>query len=79
LAEQYLSKESLADSGLLSVTGVDEIFRVHDAAETSTATQNKLDAIINHMIGVQVLHEQFVKTNVPELAKARARELGWAA
>ena len=37
----------------------------------------KLDAIINHMLGVQILHRKFVAADVPALARARAAELGW--
>jgi asparagine synthase (glutamine-hydrolysing) len=37
----------------------------------------QLDAIINHMIGVQILHKHFVATDVPAQARARAQELGW--
>jgi asparagine synthase (glutamine-hydrolysing) len=31
------------------------------------------------MIGVQVLHQQFVATDVPKQAKEKAEELGWCA
>jgi asparagine synthase (glutamine-hydrolysing) len=43
------------------------------------ATQVKLDAVINHMIGVQILHKHFVETDVPQQAAQRAAELGWQA
>jgi asparagine synthase (glutamine-hydrolysing) len=79
LAERYLSDRAIEDAGLLSREGVASLFALHDAEETTAATRNTLDAVFNHTIGVQVLHEQFVATDVPAQARARARELGWSA
>lgn len=78
LAERHLSDAAIADAGLLSRDGVAALFDLHDAPGTTPATRNTLDAVFNHLIGVQVLHEQFVATDVPAKARARARELGWA-
>ena len=41
------------------------------------APQTQLDAVINHMLGVQILYRQFVAADVPAAARARAAELGW--
>lgn len=78
LADEYLSDESITDAGILSAKGVNDLFALHDDDSLTAATQNKLDAIINHMLGVQVLHRQFVAADIPEQAKAKARELGWS-
>lgn len=77
LADEYLSKESIRDAGLLSEAGVRSIFDLHSDSKITTATQNELDAIINHMLGIQILHEQFIGTDIPSLAKAQAKSLGW--
>ncbi|SIT69158.1 asparagine synthase (glutamine-hydrolysing) [Ectothiorhodosinus mongolicus] len=79
LADQYLSDQAIQDAGLLDVNGVKALFQLHEAADTSASTQVQLDAVINHMIGVQVLHHQFVAQDIPALARKRAAELGWAA
>jgi asparagine synthase (glutamine-hydrolysing) len=79
LADRFLSKEAIEDAGLLSSEGVANLFALHDAEDTTAATHNTLDAVFNHMIGVQVLHSQFVAADVPALARERARELGWSA
>lgn len=79
LADKYLSREKIADTGLLSFEGVSKLFEKHDLPETSIAEKVQMDAIINHLIGVQVLHEHFVATDIPALAQKRANELGWAA
>lgn len=79
LADKYLSREKIADTGLLSFEGVQHLFEKHDLPDTSVAEKVQMDAIINHLIGVQVLHEHFVATDIPALAQKRANELGWAA
>ena len=77
LADEYLSDEAIDKAGLLDKSGVKALFDLHEADDTPVSTQVKLDAIINHMIGVQVLHKHFVENDVPEMANAKARELGW--
>ncbi|MBF0264961.1 MAG: asparagine synthase (glutamine-hydrolyzing) [Gammaproteobacteria bacterium] len=79
LSSNYLSESAIKDAGLLSVEGVDALFKSHDDPSITAATQNKLDAVINHMLGVQILHKQFVAEDIPTLAKKRAQELGWHA
>ncbi len=77
LAGEYLGDGAIRAAGLLDADGVREVFELHDAPGTTAATQVQLDAMINHMLSVQVLHEHFIATDVPAQARARARELGW--
>ncbi len=77
LANEFLDDASLRDAGLLDPAGIKALFELHEDEATSAATQVQLDAVINHAIGVQVLHRHFVATDVPAQARARARELGW--
>jgi asparagine synthase (glutamine-hydrolysing) len=79
LADEYLSDTALEQAGLLDTGGVKALFELHENPETSTATQIQLDAVINHMLGVQILHRQFVAADIPQLARQRAEELGWRA
>lgn len=79
LADVHLSPKAIAEAGLLSQSGVAALFALHDAPETTPATRNTLDAVFNHMIGVQVLHARLVAADVPAQARAKARELGWSA
>jgi len=79
LADRHLSPAAIEEAGLLSTRGVEALFALHDAPDTTPATRNTLDAVFNHMIGVQVLYRHFVATDVPAQARARARELGWSA
>jgi len=77
LSDRYLSDEAITASGLLSTTGVNKLFETHENPDTTTATQVQLDAVINHLLSVQILHEQFVATDVPKQAQQRAEDLGW--
>ena len=78
LADKYLSDQAIDEAGLLDREGVREIFRIHDDPDTPAATMVQLDAIINHMLGVQILHELFIATDIPQQAAEKAKELGWS-
>ena len=77
LADQYLGNGAIEEAGLLSTEGVSRLFAVHENPETTAATQVQLDAVINHMISVQIMHQQFVTADIPALARNKALELGW--
>jgi asparagine synthase (glutamine-hydrolysing) len=77
LADQYLNKDAIEDAGLLSVEGVKNLFELHENPDTSAATQVQLDAVINHMMSVQILHHHFIETDVPKQAQQKAQALGW--
>jgi asparagine synthase (glutamine-hydrolysing) len=77
LADEYLDPQSVADAGCLDPAGVAALFALHNDEATSRDTRVRLDAVINHMLGVQILHRQFVATDIPAQARRRADELGW--
>ncbi|MDH5445997.1 MAG: asparagine synthase (glutamine-hydrolyzing) [Gammaproteobacteria bacterium] len=77
LADEYLSDSAIEDAGLLDRAGVKSLFAVHESNDTPAASQVQLDAVINHMIGVQVLHKHFVEMDVPKQAYDRAQQYGW--
>jgi asparagine synthase (glutamine-hydrolysing) len=79
LADKYLSDAAISEAGVLDKDGVHMIFELHDAEDTTVSTKVQLDAVINHMIGIQILYSHFVAQDVPALAQKRATELGWAA
>ena len=79
LAERHLNPEAIESAGLLDAEGVTALFKLHESPDTSGATQTQLDAVINHLIGVQVLHEQFIASDIPAMARKKAAELGWRA
>ena len=79
LADRHLSDEAIDRAGLLDKESVRKLFELHEAEDTPVATQVKLDAVINHLLGVQILHKFFIESDVPVLAEQRAAELGWLA
>lgn len=79
LADQFLSEDAVKEAGLLDFAEVQRTFARHESDEVPIDEKVQLDAVINHMLGVQILHHHFVKTDVPALAQQRANELGWCA
>ena len=77
LADRYLSPQAIDEAGLLDSQGVARLFALHESADTSAATQVQLDAVINHLLSVQIMHRHFVKTDVPAQAAQRAQQLNW--
>jgi asparagine synthase (glutamine-hydrolysing) len=77
LAKRHLDPTAVAAAGLLDPDGVAALFKLHEAPDTSTATQTQLDAVINHLIGVQILHERFIAADIPAEARRQAQQLGW--
>jgi asparagine synthase (glutamine-hydrolysing) len=78
LAADYLSDQAIKDADLLDAGGVKRLFEVHENPKTTGSTMVQLDAVINHLLGVQVLHRDFVAQDIPRRARRRAAELGWA-
>ena len=72
-----MSHKAIEDAGLLNPEGVSSLFAVHENPETSAATQVQLDAVLNHMLSVQIMHEKFVANDVPAQARQTADRLGW--
>jgi asparagine synthase (glutamine-hydrolysing) len=79
LADQYLSPQASEAAGCLDPTGIQALFRLHEDPATSAETQVQLDAVINHLLGVQILHQQFIAGDIPQRARQRAEQLGWHA
>jgi asparagine synthase (glutamine-hydrolysing) len=78
LADDYLSTAAINDAGLLDERQVREIFRVHEEPNTPASTLVQLDAVINHMLGVQILHRNMITADIPGLAREKARSVGWS-
>ncbi|MCG6866939.1 MAG: asparagine synthase C-terminal domain-containing protein, partial [Thiogranum sp.] len=79
LAARHLTPSAIADAGVLDHAGVTALLELHEAPETGTATQVQLDASINHLLGVQILHQHFIAADIPRQARETASRLGWHA
>ena len=79
LADKYLNDAAVDKAGLLDKDGVKAVFHLFESEESTASTKVQLDAVINHLIGIQILHAHFVEQDIPELASAKAHDLGWVA
>jgi asparagine synthase (glutamine-hydrolysing) len=77
LATDYLTPEAISLSGLLDKDSIENIMSEALNENTDRARKVQLDAIINHMLGVQILHNQFIDTDIPKFAANEATRLGW--
>ncbi len=79
LAREYLSEGAIATAQLLDFNAVSRLFERYHDSTTPVATQVQLDAVINHLLSVQILHEHFIDADVPKVAQEQAQNLNWHA
>jgi asparagine synthase (glutamine-hydrolysing) len=79
LVGQYLAKDAIATTALLDTVAVTQLFDRYQQPDIPAAEQVQLDALINHLLSVQILHQHFIATDIPRLARSQAQALGWAA
>ncbi|MGF1458404.1 MAG: asparagine synthase (glutamine-hydrolyzing) [Leptolyngbyaceae cyanobacterium] len=79
LASSYLSKNRIQTAGLLDVEAARAVLDKHSNPATPVAERVQLDAIINHMLSVQILHSHFVANDITRQAQADAKRYGWSA
>jgi asparagine synthase (glutamine-hydrolysing) len=72
-----LSKQAIDSAGLLDYAGVQQILQRHGDNNTPVAERVQLDAVINHLLSVQMLHEHFIANDVPQKAQTIGKNLGW--
>lgn len=75
----HLSPRAIAETGMLSHAGVSALLTAYRSSATPVADKVQMDAVINHLLGVQILHRHFVAQDIPALAARRAAELQWHA
>jgi asparagine synthase (glutamine-hydrolysing) len=77
LTDEYLSDNAIASSGLLDADGVAELLSVHEALDAAPSDRVQIDAILNHLVGVQILQTSLIDADVPAMARQQAEKLGW--
>ena len=77
LAGRFLTEDQVVQRGLLDYANLQDTLMELSSDKTSRARRVQLDAIINHLIGVQMLHKHFIEQDVPSRAAATAEEIGW--
>jgi len=79
LMHEYASKEKVEAAGLLDYRAVQTLIKSHDDPVMDRETKVQLDAVLNHVLGVQLMDQHFVAQDIPKLAAKRAQELNWHA
>lgn len=79
LFEQFASREKIESAGLLDYDALHELLQRHDNPEMDNSEKVQLDAVLNHVLGIQMLHHHFVEQDIPALAADTAQKLGWSA
>ncbi|TVQ12497.1 MAG: asparagine synthase (glutamine-hydrolyzing) [Leptolyngbya sp. DLM2.Bin27] len=78
LAHAYLSREAIDRAALLDYGAVQTVLQRHQDDTTPVAERVQLDAVINHLLSVQILHQHFVAQDIPQIARHQAQTVGWA-
>lgn len=76
---KHSSAERIKEAGFLDAGAVDRLIKQHGDPSVGHDTKVQLDAVINHVLGLQLMHEHFIEQDVPKFAAQRAAELGWHA
>ncbi|MDF2179432.1 asparagine synthase (glutamine-hydrolyzing) [Aliiglaciecola sp. CAU 1673] len=77
LFEKYASPSALAKTGLVDSDFVQTLMARQESESTPAADKVQIDALLNHVLGVMMLHRHFVEQDIPALAHERAQALGW--
>ncbi|GGW88611.1 asparagine synthase (glutamine-hydrolyzing) [Alteromonas halophila] len=77
LLDQYASREKVEKAGLLDADYLETLVAKQESAETDTSDKVQIDAILNHALGVMILHHHFVEQNIPAYAYEQAQKLNW--
>jgi len=72
LSDTYLSDRAIEDAGLLDPQNVRDVLQRHGADSTPAEERVQLDATVNHLLGVQILHQTLVADDVPARARKEA-------
>ncbi|MCB1172722.1 MAG: asparagine synthase (glutamine-hydrolyzing) [Leptospiraceae bacterium] len=74
LKEDFLSGDSIADAGILQQEHIEKLWQNYVNPATAPAARVQLDAVMNHAIGIQILHRNLVAADIPALALKKAAE-----
>ncbi|WP_444993916.1 asparagine synthase (glutamine-hydrolyzing) [Aliikangiella sp. IMCC44359] len=78
LMSEYASKEKVQAAGVLDYDAIESLIKSHDDPNMDREVKVQLDGVLNHVLGVQLLHNHFIETDIPAIAYERAKQLGWS-
>ncbi|MCW8108412.1 asparagine synthase (glutamine-hydrolyzing) [Alteromonas ponticola] len=77
LLEEYANREKVEAAGLLDADYLESLIAKQESDDTPVSDKVQIDAILNHALGVMLLHHYFVARDVPKYAYDQAQSLGW--
>ncbi|MCC2616362.1 asparagine synthase (glutamine-hydrolyzing) [Aestuariibacter halophilus] len=77
LLKRYVSDESLASTDLIDQDYLATLIAKQEDPATPDADKVQIDAVLNHVLGVMLLHHHFIAQDVSQLAYEKAQSLGW--
>ncbi|GAB3028155.1 asparagine synthase (glutamine-hydrolyzing) [Bowmanella dokdonensis] len=77
LFKRHASADKLKEAGLIDADFVQTLMERQESPDTPAADKVQIDAVLNHVLGVMLLHHHFVDQDISQLAHDRAQELGW--
>ncbi len=64
LLDKYVSEAAVAKAGIFDVGRMNRFIDDYHN-DTDPVSLTRKDALLNHLIGLQILHHQFIETNAP--------------
>lgn len=77
LLEQYASRDKVEKAGLLDADYLETLIEKQESADTDNSEKVQVDAILNHALGVMILHHHFIERDIPAYAYEQAQSLNW--
>ena len=77
IVDEFLSTERIREYGILDETEVNNLLNKFFSSELDASEKVQLDAIINHLLSVQILYKIFIIEDIPDKAQKMADNLGW--
>jgi asparagine synthase (glutamine-hydrolysing) len=77
LINKFASKEQMQEAQLIDWDYLQLLMRKQESDETPDADKVQIDAVLNHVLGVMILHHHFIAQSIPDLAYEKAQTLGW--
>ena len=64
LTDHYLSRGKVEEGGILDPDGIERFMSEYEA-DTDSVSLTRKDALLNHLLGIQILHDQYVAGHGP--------------
>ncbi|MCC5814868.1 MAG: asparagine synthase (glutamine-hydrolyzing) [Leptospira sp.] len=79
LKKKYLTPEKVKALGIMDYDSIERLWASYNDPKTDVGDLVQQDAILNHAIGLQILHETFVETDIPkkamDMVKAKVKDI----